>query len=626
MLKLTCLALSVIALAMGSTVGSAETATAPDPRVEQNVTYSAKHRAVLQIVADLEAQTGIKLYAGSSASDWQVRSRRMNVFVKDLKLSELMASIERVMKFHWSRDDKADPPTYRLIVDRQAVIAADAQKAKGDKMKEELWRKRRQAWIDAMDQYGAWSDAQIRTLRHKDIIVYDAAQSGSLRAIHALFSEVPEAKERFLQGRRFRVPSSKLNPNTKSLIYQSGNNFSKYVQMKFKEEVIGYGDGFKPEEEFDFAFSRFDVDTFSPDSHWGDPSEGRVGLFCMVRGRVESLVADFPQRDSVWDKARIRAHIDILDGVEPDEAWNVAHASAPDFDAKRRSDEELLYPSEPLIDHSTPAPDLEKTVKLEIEKPKADQLPAMAVCDYIAAFEEALAKATGMGVVSDSWVNIQANPLPGEEKKIADLLESFSKLYNYNWDTHSGVLEFRHRKWWKNRLNQIADELVAAWSDSTRKGDTMSVGTLADISTLTFDQAEESLKTDKVLGIAGVYDQLVKSLDYDGNAMWLRFYASLSPQLRPMLSPEGDHPGVSGHMLTPEQWKLAENLFDRICYDPGDARFTLVLTDNSRNEIAARFIAIDDATGEEYHRWQATLPKYVPPKAANDPRQQERGP
>ena len=48
----------------------------------------------------------------------------------------------------------------------------------------------------------------------------------------------------------------------------------------------------------------------------------------------------------------------------------------------------------------------------------------------------------------------------------------------------------------------------------------------------------------------------------------LRFYASLKPQQRKLLA--GEH-GLNGQMLTSEQWKLAQPMFDRIGIKRGEA-------------------------------------------------------
>ena len=67
--------------------------------------------------------------------------------------------------------------------------------------------------------------------------------------------------------------------------------------------------------------------------------------------------------------------------------------------------EESLYPSEPLVEHAE-FPQLNQKITLKMEKPKPDENPMMAHWRGIASFQKALFEASGLGVVSDSWLNL----------------------------------------------------------------------------------------------------------------------------------------------------------------------------------------------------------------------------
>lgn len=593
-----------------------------DARLAQKVTYEARYVPVQQILEDLTAMTGIKLYSGSRKSDWQVRSRKMNIFVKDVKVADLMNSIAHTMKFKWSRNDDLNPPTYRLVVDKKAVTAADAQKDSAHNRSEEQWQKRRGDWIDVIMKYGGMSNSQLESIYETDPMLHEFARRGVVQAIHALFTEVPETKSRYAAGQSFRISADKLSSETKHQFFYAGNELWKYLQSVGylnggkPQDPIGYNGVVKPDETFDIACYRLDTGSFTPSLRWGTGSVGNTAYFHIMKGERDFEIANLPRRDSDWERFRSAAHTAVLDGVDPDRAW----ASEDDPHAKLKADlekeEESLYPSEPLIEHSD-FEELEKTIKLKIETPKAEQNPVLIVNTYIASFQKALADATGLGIVSDSWVNIEGDKLPDQEAKLSELLEKFAKEFNYNRDKASSILEFRHRKWWKNRSNQISDDLVAAWSENTRKNGVLSLDDLASISTLVYDQAEESLKADKVLGKAGIYRQILNILDTNGNLHWLRLYSSLSPQLRALLMGQGgrwgNKAGVNGHMLTSEQWKLAQTMFDRIGTSRGDAQFLLEQVPNEKETIY-QFREIDNETGEEDRKWIVTLPRYTPPQ------------
>ena len=593
----------------------ADAIACPDSRLAQKVTYEARHETVEQILQDLSEMTGIKLRAGSRKSDWPVCSRKMNVFVKDVPMSDLMGSIARVMKFRWSRSDTVTPPTYRLRVDSKAAAAADAKMARAEKEREEVWRKRRQEWIDAIMDYGLKSPSQLESLRQTNPVVYRYARYGAVQALRALFVEVPEAKSRFAAGQGFRISADKLSTQTADLLYSAGNEYWKYLQMKghfgkLMKEPTGYGKTFRPDAKFDIAYCRLDVACFTPNLRWGMASIVSTGYFHLMVDGADKEMADLRAINEDWSRYLCEWNNRVLDGQElsPNDDGSARHAKLVE---NQKKEEESLYPSEPLNEHPD-FPELQKTVKLKLDAPKADENSMMATNSYIASFQKALAEAAGISVVSDSWVNIEGDKLPDQESTLGGLLEKFSSQFNYNWDKPSGILEFRHRKWWKNRLNQIPDEWIAAWSENTRKNGILSLDDLSQISTLTYDQAEESLKPDKVLGQSGLYRQILTILDANGNLIWLRLYSSLSTRQRDFLTGQF---GLTGQMLTSEQWKLAQPMFDRIGAPRGEAimRMDLIPGGRSGKDLTCQFVEIDADSGEVDRKWVVKLPRYQPP-------------
>lgn len=620
---LLCLALSGLvceySLAVGKitvdpNAGGSEVSKAPvssDTRLAQKVTYEACYVSVRQILEDLTTITGIRLYVGYNKYDWQVRSRKMNIFVKDVKMADLMNSIAHSMKFKWSCNNDLNPPTYRLVVDSKATIAADAQKAQAEKQKEDLWYKRRKDWLDIIMRDGPMSSSQVDA-RSADPIFYRYARTGALRALCALFNEVPEAKNRFAAGQSFRISAQNLSENTRDLLFSAGDEFWKFLQHG-RGPVVGFGESLLPDDEFDIAYVRLDVGSFTPNLRWSVFSQCSTGYFHIAKGERDCEIVDLKSRDAEWTRALCERENMIIDTDDRASADRILDARVPKLIADRDKEEESLYPSEPLNEHPDFA-ELENTIKLKIDIPKTEQNPEMVINSYIAAFQKALADATGLGVVSDSWVNISGDKLPDQEATLSKLLDKFSTQFNYNWDKPSTILEFRHRKWWKNRLNQISDDWVAAWSENTHKNGVLSLDDLAQISNLTYDQAEESLKADKVLGTAGIYKQILNILDTNGNLHWLHLYSTLKPDLRAPLM----NRWISGAMLSSDQWNLAQAMFDRIGSLRSDALFSLRIVPNDSKliyefrefEVAAQR---NDDTAKEDRKWVVTLPSYVPP-------------
>ena len=565
---------------------------ASDARLAQKVTYEAQYRSVQQIIDDLSEITGIKLYSGANKSDWPVRARKMNIFVKDVRMADLMNSIAHVMKFAWSRNDDVNPPTYRLVVDKKAAASADAMMKKAWDAKEQIWQKRRDEWIDAIMRYGSTPTSELRSLQEDDLMVYWQSELGCLEALRALFVEVPETRDRYASGRSFRISASDLSPETKGLLFSAGNEVWKGLQRgkvvpSPDGEPTGYGSILKPEDRFDIAFSRLDDATcFSPNLRWGSANRTNTGYFHILKGGQDYQISGLKYRDSARKPYQER---------EKDE----------------KQQEELWYPSEPLADHD-PFPGIDNRMRLEVEPAKSDETSVSATNTYIASLQKALFEITGTGVVSDSWINIQGDRLPDKELRLGDILDRFSANYNYNWEKRGSILEFRHRKWAKMRLNQIPDAWIAAWSENTRKNRILSLDDLSHIATLNYDQAEESLRKDTVLGRTDIYGAIVRTLDTNGNLQWLRLYSTMSPQLRDLLMTEN---AVNGHMLTSDQWKQAQIIFDRIGSLRGDAIFRMEHSDSFDRYTFKEF---DNDTGELDREWQVRLPKYEPPPDQKD--------
>ena len=590
-----------------------------DARLAQQVTYEARYVPVQQILQDLSEMTKIELYAGSNKNDWPVRSRKMNIFVKDVKMADLMNSIAHVMKFKWTRNDDVNPPTYRLIVDGKATAAADAQIGSALKRSEEQWQKRRQDWIDMIMRYGRMSDAQLESVCETNPILHSFARRGVIQALYSLFEEVPETENRYAAGQSFRISSKELSSETTALLFNASNELWKILQRmgiisEKQSDPVGYNGEVEPDETFDIACYRLDKGCFTPNLRWEESSIGNTGYFHIMKGESDFEIANLPRMDSDWEQWRGEAVNAIMDGDDLDHVFHSYGVALAKQMKDLKKEEDLLYPGEPLNKH----PDFDelwKTVKLIIDTPKTDPNPELAITSYIAIVQKALADATGLCVVSDSWACANGvRRMPGEIK-LSELLDKISEQYNYNWDKSSNVLEFRHRMWWKNRLNQISDDRVAKWSKNTSKNGVLSLEDLAQIATLNYYQAEESLKPDKVLGTAGIYGQILSILDANGNLHWLRLYSTLNSQQRTFLTDRW----ISGAMLTPDQWKLAQTMFDRIGSLRSDALFSLRIIPNDKEliyefrEFEVNAQRNDDDSAKEDRKWKVTLPKYTKP-------------
>ena len=74
----------------------------------------------------------------------------------------------------------------------------------------------------------------------------------------------------------------------------------------------------------------------------------------------------------------------------------------------------------------------EQKITLEIEKPKPDANPMMTMAEGVASIQKALFEASGLSVVSDSWLNMPLSgnlSLPDEEAKgLAELTGTLNAI------------------------------------------------------------------------------------------------------------------------------------------------------------------------------------------------------
>ena len=121
-----------------------------DPRLSQKITCKLRHKTVASILYCLQKQTGVTLKPGYNKDDWQVRDRKMDLFVRDLELGELMQSIARVMKFKWDRSGEEGKWRYRLFMDRKTLLDAEGQSYRREEEFKKKQAERRTALLDKL--------------------------------------------------------------------------------------------------------------------------------------------------------------------------------------------------------------------------------------------------------------------------------------------------------------------------------------------------------------------------------------------------------------------------------------------------------------------------------------------
>lgn len=569
-----------------------------DARLDRKVTYEARHRSVSAILADLSEMSGVTLKAGMNSNDWQVRDRKMNIFAKDIPLSELLSSIARVMKFKWIINHKADPWTYRLFLDRKTLLGADAEAYRSqDAFDREVMRRRKNLVDTIMNLDDNPSPDDLAKLRQENPYLYLLQTRGAGKLFKSLFKEVPGLVETFIRkDDNMVVDISKVSPETQDLLltamqnkwqlkgYKWGGNgapFPDFVQ----EKLVSEG-------EMAFELKPREL-SWEKDQQW---DFGGLGVF--VGGRFFHVVnLQEPSSPLVQQIADSELQAYEKD-VSVQDVWKATKSTYDKLRLNEVKSLEKIMPSEPEVEHPD-EPWLHSKVKMKVDGSK------------LVDFEAALASVSGFAVVSDSFrVTQGAASVSESETELKGVLTAITDGFRYNWDKRGGVLELRSKDWFRKRTTQIPDAWLDEWKADAKKNGYVPLDDWTEIALLTNPQIEENVKTDEVLGQGDVF-----SWTFIDARPSMRFYAALTSSQRVSLFGEMGLPVKS---LSPEQYQLLARMFKNVPAQWEDKQTVLrgELNAADKSHADSTFRCFDLNDGKELWKWIIALPKYQePPKA-----------
>lgn len=530
-----------------------------DPRLSQKVTYEAWHAPLKTIIEDLSTSTGVKLFAGYNKKDWQVRDRRMNVCVKDITLAKLMSSIARVMKFKWSRDDKLAPPVYRLVVDRRLVAALQAEASRLDRALKEEEKKRRTGLVDALAKVADLSGPELQTLRETNPYLYMCSQTGFAKAVTQMMADEPALRDAFVDANRSaRVNAGLFTPATQQMCVDNVRKMWPLDHITQLRKPLN--DSFA--DEFGACHVVFDC-VRSPREYTQSKRLFYFGSVCSFPSDDFHFLGDMRDPYAKATRAWANACMDAVDrNEEPGAGWStVAPKYFPTEEEEAKEVEPYLM-FDPVVEHPDD-PDLHKEVilKMSDEERKAlmDEIMASGGRSYqrvqYQASLKALAKASGMNIVSDSYAVLlvrDTRAIPDKAELIA-ILDKLGDAYRLNWEKHSSTIELRRRDWFRRRASQLPDEWLDPWRKELEKNRAPSLDTYTHMVALEDDQVEENINSDPLL------DQVVGGRGGDNsNRLFCRFYTQLSDSQREMTL---SGTGLDLRSLSPTQRQCYANTF-----------------------------------------------------------------
>lgn len=485
-----------------------------DTRLDQKITYQARHKQVRLILDDLSIQTGVTLKAGYNNMDWQVRDRRMTISVKDLSLRELMQSIARVMVFKWSVSESGGVPYYRLYMDRRALLGAQNKNKREMEVFQNEMERRRCEFTDGLLNLPSLSLEELAALNDTNPQLHRFVSSYAGQKVGDLLRALPQAIDALRSGDAVTVNAKDMPPAAQELV---------------SDIVEGYIEG-----KEGFYGSTFYLDMLKKDTQ-----DKTLKTTIKINENYDKNQAS-PEFGAILAIIRIECGAFSL----YDAHLTVEGAS----DSRPRS----YYPfGDSVVVHDAD-PELERKIKFVITPPNIQNhsLKLFKLPDCILS----LAEASGYSVVADSLYIQMRDPQVGE-RSIRSVLDSLTSEYRCNWWRRGDLIEVRSRDWFSLRSRQIPDEWLDRWFTSLEKEGCLDIDYMAHITSLTREQHFNNVYQDE--RIPGCPHCYLASCWTTGDET-LCFYWTLSKDQRRMLFTDE---GLDIGKLDPHQWSCFEKIF-----------------------------------------------------------------
>lgn len=491
---------------------------AQDKRLDRKVTFDAKRKRVVEILDALSLATGVTLKSGWNSKDWQVRDRKMVIYAQDIPLRDLMVSIARVMKFKWEVGGEGPDWTYRLYMDRAAVLKTEFDEQKRQERLQIQLAELRQKKADNLLRVADLTDAELDRIRESDPYSYAIGKLG----LAGMLKAIPGAGGAIASGESSRVEYEDLpvqaqetvRRNTHKLLeFKAGLDHGKPVpanlDVLLQDAVIEVGKGICLYSSPTSHEELLNMELYDPASDGGqiigkymiELMEGRS--IPGFNGRVMPTMAGSPQ---------------YYEKIE----WGEPKAEHPE-------DQSLLT-----------------KVKLQLGERKVNEQ-----IDYYDMLG-IISKSTGYSIVSDALGGgyYQASYFGSEENKyeVLSMLEKLTGDYYCNWWKQGSIIEIRDRRWFEKRMHQLPEEWLENWRIAFRKDGTLDVGDLASLQKLTFEQWSMNISDDRVL----------RNLHMPQNEWMVSYLTSLDQlQWDRLFSSDG----IDFDSFAPDQNELLRNIY-----------------------------------------------------------------
>ncbi len=506
-------------LVLTTTLVAAE--DAPDARLDQKVTYQAKGALLHTVCEELTQKTGVAMRSGSSLKDWQVRDRKVTLFVKDMPLRDVHANLAKLLRFRWTKFDSKGLTSYRIIQDAKARTEEESLRVAAA---EEKTQKRTKALANALGEIhsiGSLKPEDIDKLKETNPWLHVLATQPIGRSLSQLIKQVPEVRAALQERRKASIEVSSLSPEAQEAVQayakasmelmgklvsghqgEPGFELVKLTRLEVNKMVVADPDG----QEADFFLG--DVST---DQGPGIPlfdSTSQVGRFT---GKLFQHVIDTDQTPDQAENQRLNTEMEAL----MQKQWAGWLVKLPEDD-----------------------PDLVKTIDYKDVKKRLVTLP-----DYL----EILAEKSDLQLFSDHFRPEYGtgNQPTLAESKLKAIIEAIAISFEKQPTKTGKIIRLEDHRWFEKRSWEVSEAQLERWKKLAKQYK-LTLSELVEMASLSDAQIEHTLYGD---GEMGEYIDVCVFCD-ERNRQVLRFFGALSSAQQ--LASQAEQ-GLSIEALTPAQ-------------------------------------------------------------------------
>lgn len=553
---------------------------AVDDRISQKISYEANRKMLSEVVADLSKLTGIKFTCGRSNMDWRAQEIKIDVFAKDITVSNLMDITAHAAKCEWSRYPDRDKWAYCINEDQSSE---EQMQIRANMLTDEDTVYRRN-YIQQLNNLDTLSTSNIAKLKQENPCLYLLKSSGTVKSIKSFLGDAPEVTEAWIKGEELSI--------TTDTISNSGQQT--YDSILFTAKQL-YKLMSLPGEQASTQSAGTSNVLIKVDKPIGSEKFGRITI-------SELPLLIFDPRDAA---AKIRGRIVLAAAEQQRPIKEIYQEMKTEYTqalgARLNQPAEVDYLEEPLMDHPTDSTLLQK-IKLDVQGNKFED------------FASALAKASGtslaigytsslsMYIRSVNWKSIIDT---SQEVELKTVLDKITEITHCNWQKKEAGIEFLDRKWIRNRAARVPESWLRRWRGEASSTGTLSLETMIDIAALQDAQRQTVLNDDVLAAVSPDAKESLSDI-VNNNLDLLRLYNMLEHDQRKALF---DSSGLNIKAMTQDQQKAIQSMAAADTLQQA-GQFILYATKQPQDKQTQYSFVARSSSGTMLAQWKFISPQY----------------